>query len=80
MNPWKILTYYVSGTDGGGHQLYIIGNGPYGPEIFASTVINNFQAKDEDGNTGTYTGLQLTGTGYTYNGTDNTLSKVSYGF
>jgi hypothetical protein len=71
---YNLFNYYYAG--GGGHTLYLVGNGASGFEIFAGTVINNFPAQDHTGNAGTYTVFQFVGTGYHYNGADATLTSV----
>lgn len=73
---YTLFNHYYGGAGGGGHTLYLVGNGASGFEIFAGTVINNFAARDHTGNAGSYTVFQFTGTGYHYNGADATLTKV----
>ncbi|MCY2945766.1 MAG: beta-1,3-glucanase family protein [Planctomycetota bacterium] len=73
---YDFFNYYAPiSIGGGGHTLYLIGNGTSGPEIFEGNVINNFTATDVTGKPGTYTVLQLKGTGYIpgIGTTDNTL-------
>ncbi len=74
---YNLFNHYYNGSGGGGHHLYLVGNGSSGPEIFDGQVITNFKVKDTSGtHKGSYTVFQFTGTGYTYNGTGNTLTNV----
>jgi hypothetical protein len=73
---YNLFNYYCAETGGGGHTLYLVGNGASGFEIFAGTVIKKFAAMDHTGNAGTYTVFQFVGTGYHYNGADAALTSV----
>ena len=74
---YEFFSYYAptSIAGGGGHSLYLVGNGASGPEIFEGNVINDFTALDVKGKPAQYTVLQLKGTGYIpgIGTTDNTL-------
>lgn len=76
---YRLFNRYCSSTGGGGQTLYLTGNGNNGFEIFAGTVITDFEMEDNTGTRTTYTVFQFTGTGYEYLGSDSTLSPVGSG-